>query len=125
MSLGLAAGMKRKRIIIRMISGGTPSSAQPADSALVGSVVIAHGGTNQTANDAFDQIGDSTETGYVDRADFGLAAITDRNFTGPSTPLAKDGHEGYGWERGKLGISTTGRELQAERLLHIPSWRIR
>ena len=117
--------MKRKLITILMILGGTLWAAQTAHSALVGSVVIAHGDTHQAAKGAFDQIGDSTKTGYVDRADFGLAAIADGNFTGPSTPLAKDGHEGYGRERGKLGISTTGRKRWAEHLLHIPFWRIR
>ena len=30
-----------------------------------------HGGTRETAEDAFDQVDDSTETGYVDGANYG------------------------------------------------------
>ena len=63
--------MKKILITILMILGGTLWSAQLVHSAVHQSLPTTHGGTTQTANDAFDHIDDDPETGYVDGANYG------------------------------------------------------
>ncbi|MAI27659.1 MAG: protein-glutamine glutaminase family protein [Myxococcota bacterium] len=63
--------MKSLITTIFLIVGGGLCATSLAQAVVHQSVPMLHGGTRETAEDAFDQIDDSTETGYVDGANYG------------------------------------------------------
>ena len=56
---------------ILLILGGSLCMASWAQAVVYQSAPMPYGDTKETANDAFDQIDDSTDTGYVDGANYG------------------------------------------------------